>query len=56
LALGTADAEVAHLLQIPLNSAVVNVSRWVFDRDGILIYKSYGEFRSDFVQVDRHVL
>jgi GntR family transcriptional regulator len=53
LTLGTADAEVAHLLQIPLNSAVVTVSRWVFDSDGVLIYKSHGEFRSDFVQARR---
>jgi GntR family transcriptional regulator len=53
LTLGTADAEIAHLLQIPLNSAVVSVSRWVFDADGLLIFKSHGEFRSDFVQASR---
>jgi GntR family transcriptional regulator len=55
LTLGTADAEVAYLLQIPLNSAIVCVLRWVLDQSGTLIYQSEGLFRSDFVQAHRRL-
>lgn len=53
--IGTADAEVASLLEIPLESAIVTVLRWVYDRRGTLIYHSEGLFRSDFVQVHRRL-
>lgn len=56
LTLGTADAELAFLLEIPLNGAVVNVLRWVFDSQGTLIYQSEGQFRSDFVQAKRRLI
>ena len=55
LMLRPADAEVAYLLQIPLNGAVVCVMRWVFDQHDTLIYQSEGLFRSDFVQADRRL-
>ena len=54
--LGMADAELAYLLEIPLNAAVVQVLRWVFDAGGILIYQSEGQFRSDFVQARRRLI
>jgi GntR family transcriptional regulator len=56
LTLGMADAELAFLLEIPLNAAVVNVLRWVFDAEGTLIYQSEGQFRSDFVQAKRRLI
>ena len=56
LTLGTADAELAYLLEIPLNAAIVNVWRWVFDEQGTLIYQSEGQFRSDFVQARRRLI
>ena len=56
LTLSMADAELAFLLEIPLNAAVVNVLRWVFDAGGTLIYQSEGQFRSDFVQAKRRLI
>ena len=55
MTLGTADAELAYLLELPLNAAIVNVLRWVYDRSGTLIYQSEGQFRSDFVQARRRL-
>ena len=55
LTLAAADAELAFLLEIPLNAAIVNVLRWVFDADDTLIYQSEGQFRSDFVQAHRRL-
>ena len=55
LTLGTADAEVAYLLEIPLNAPIVTVVRWVVDQNGTLIYQSEGQFRSDFVQASRRL-
>jgi GntR family transcriptional regulator len=56
MTLGPADAELAFLLEIPLNAAVVNVLRWVFDGSGTLIYQSEGQFRSDFVEARRRLI
>jgi GntR family transcriptional regulator len=53
LTLATADAEIAYLLEIPLNAPIVNVSRWVVDQADTVIYQSEGQFRSDFVQASR---
>jgi GntR family transcriptional regulator len=55
LTLGTADAETAYLLEIPLNAAIVTMVRWVVDQNGTLIYQSEGQFRSDFVQASRRL-
>jgi GntR family transcriptional regulator len=55
ITLGTADAEIAGLLEIPLNAPVVNVHRRIFDRQDDLIYRSEGLFRSDFVQALRRL-
>jgi GntR family transcriptional regulator len=48
---GAADLEVAHLLDVPLNSPIVVVSRSVFNRADVLIYESEGLFRGDFVRI-----
>lgn len=55
IALGTADAELAFLLGVPLGSPIVNVSRWIFNEHDTLIYQSEGQFRSDFVQAARRL-
>ncbi len=47
----SADFEVAQLLEIPVNSAIMVVMRSVFDTDDVLLYESQGLFRSDFVRV-----
>jgi DNA-binding GntR family transcriptional regulator len=56
MTLGTADAELAYLLELPLNAAIVNVLRWVYDGAGTLVYQSEGQFRSDFVQARRRLV
>lgn len=48
---GSADFEVAHLLEVPVNSPIMLVMRSVFDQDDVLLYESRGQFRSDFVRV-----
>jgi len=55
LTLSTADAEIAYLLEIPLDAPIVTVVRWVVDQNGTLIYQSEGQFRSDFVQASRRL-
>lgn len=55
LTLGSADAELAFLLEIPMNSTVVHLFRWVFDTHDTLIYQSEALFRSDFVQASRRL-
>jgi len=55
ISVGTADAELAFLLGIPLSSPIVNVSRWIFNEHDTLIYQSEGQFRSDFVQAARRL-
>ncbi|GAA0518410.1 GntR family transcriptional regulator [Pigmentiphaga sp. GD03639] len=46
-----ADFEVAQLLDVPVNTAIMVVTRSVFDKDEVLVYESQGLFRSDFVRV-----
>lgn len=48
---GSADFDVAQLLEVPVNSAIMLVMRSVFDTDDVLLYESQGLFRSDFVRV-----
>jgi GntR family transcriptional regulator len=55
ITIGTADAEIAGLLEIPLNAPVVKVHRRILDRSDALIYRSEGLFRSDFVQALRRL-
>ena len=55
LTLVTADAEIAFLLEIPLNAPIVNVFRWFYDENDTLIYQSEGLFRADFAQVYRRL-
>jgi len=52
---GSADAEIAFLLEIPLGAPIVTVVRRVFDQHNTLIYQSEGLFRSDFVQASRRL-
>jgi GntR family transcriptional regulator len=53
---GTADAELAFLLGIPLGAPIVNVSRWIFNPQDTLIYQSEGQFRSDFIHAARRLM
>jgi GntR family transcriptional regulator len=55
ITIGTADAEIASLLEIPLNAPVVDVFRRILDARDTLIYQSEGRFRSDFVQALRRL-
>ena len=55
LTIGMADAEVAYLLEIPLNAPVGIVLRSVFDRNGVVVYHSEGIFRGDFIRVHRRL-
>ncbi len=52
---GSADAEIAYLLEIPLGAPIVTVLRRVIDQHDTLIYESEGLFRSDFVQASRRL-
>ncbi len=55
LTLGTADAEVAYLLDVPLGSCIAIVTRWIYDQNDTLIYHSEGQFRGHFVQTSRRL-
>lgn len=52
LTIGTADVEVAGLLQLPLNAPVANVHRIAFDRDGTIVYVGEGVYRGDAISLD----
>jgi GntR family transcriptional regulator len=51
-----ADAEVAYLFQIPLNSPLVVVRRAGLSKNTELIYQSEGIMRGDFVRMTRQIL
>ena len=55
LSLGTAGAEIAYLLNVPLGSCVAIVMRWIYDQNDTLIYHSEGQFRAHFVQTSRRL-
>jgi GntR family transcriptional regulator len=52
---GSADAEIAFFLEIPLGAPIVTVVRRVLDQHNTLIYESEGQFRSDFIQASRRL-
>lgn len=52
LTIGTADLEVARLLQIPLNSPVAEVRRVFTSVDHTVIYLGEVTYRGDFVRID----
>lgn len=53
LTIGTADLEVASLLDIPVNSAVGIVRRVIRDRGDVAIYVGEAIYRGDMVQLTR---
>jgi GntR family transcriptional regulator len=52
LTIGTADLEVAKLLQVPLNSPVAEVRRVFTTADRTVIYLGEVTYRGDFVRID----
>ncbi len=52
LTIGTADLEVARLLQIPLNSPVAEVRRVFTAADRTVIYLGEVTYRGDFIRID----
>ncbi|HKU05409.1 MAG TPA: GntR family transcriptional regulator [Bradyrhizobium sp.] len=52
LTIGTADLEVAKLLQVPLNSPVAEVRRVFTVADRTVIYLGEVTYRGDFVRID----
>jgi GntR family transcriptional regulator len=53
---GTADAEIAYYLEVPLNAPIAIVRRWAVDGRRTLVYQSEGLFRGDFVQIRRRLI
>jgi len=51
IVVGTADLDTANLLDVPINSPIVIVTRSVFDKNEVLIYESAGHHRGDLVRV-----
>jgi len=52
LTIGTADVEMAALLQIPLNAPVAHVLRVALDHDGTIVYVGEGIYRGDAVRLE----
>jgi GntR family transcriptional regulator len=52
LTIGTADLEVARLLQVPLNSPVADVRRVFTTADRTVIYLGEVTYRGDFIRID----
>ena len=52
LTIGTADVEVARLLQVPLNSPVAEVRRVFTAADRSVIYLGEVTYRGDFVRIE----
>jgi len=52
ITIGSADLEVAGLLDIPLNSPIALVRRFALDHEGNLIYLSEGVYRGDMVKLE----
>ncbi len=49
---GTADMDVADLLQIPLNAPVMHLDRFATDASGCLVVASLGIYRADVVRIE----
>jgi len=52
LTIGTADAELAQLLHVPLNSPVAEIRRVITDERDVVIYLAEIRYRGDFVKLD----
>lgn len=52
LTLGSADPELAALLELPLNAPIAHVHRTAIDKDGTIIFVGTGIYRGDVVQLN----
>lgn len=52
LTLGSADPEIAELLQLPLNAPVAHVHRCAVDQKGTIVFIGDGIYRGDVVRLD----
>ncbi len=52
LTLGSADPEIAELLQLPLNAPVAHVHRVAIANDGTVVFVGDGIYRGDVVRLD----
>lgn len=52
LTIGSADLELAALLEVPLNSPIAQVRRVAIDHDGTLLYLGEGVYRGDLVRLE----
>jgi len=52
LTIGTADVEIASLLEVPINTPVAEVRRYAIDTDGTLIYVGEGIYRGDSLRLE----
>ena len=52
LTIGSADVQIAELLNIPLNAPVAHVHRSAADANGRLVFVADGIYRGDLVRVD----
>jgi GntR family transcriptional regulator len=50
--IGTADVEIAGLLQMPLNAPVATVDRIAVDRSGTILYFGHGIYRGDAISME----
>ena len=52
MTIGTADVEIAGLLQMPLNAPVATVDRIAVDRSGTILYFGHGIYRGDAISME----
>jgi GntR family transcriptional regulator len=52
LTIGTADSEISHLLDIPINAPVAVIHRSAVDAGGTLVFIGIGVYRGDLVRLD----
>jgi GntR family transcriptional regulator len=52
LTIGTADAEIAELLDLPFNAPVAVVQRSAVDAEGTLVFSGIATYRGDVVRLD----
>ena len=56
LAIGTADADVAQLIGMPVNAPVAEVRRVCRDPDGVVIYLAEVTYRGDYIHLEMDLL
>jgi len=52
LTIGTADVEIAPLLEVPINAPIAQVMRYAVDSDGTLVYVGIGIYRGDTLRLE----